>query len=257
MVQAEQMEATERQVHMGTQTDGPVKPAHAPRCSHPSLAVGRKHGSVCLLPNEKVGQIVSNLWFSRRIETTWTFMSLPDFAYTYFHLLLKQTSVSKAAALIAAVPDHQLESDKVAISSQQSGAIICRCWHFSVSKKKEFSFTVVLVAGCFFFFFCSLLLSAWFLIVPLLHLSKQNHSGLLATAACVGCIWNRKCSSLMLSGVVGGSFNCRRRIYSQPTEWKIGRLMRFSWKKRIPGRCFHYFQVSGVILGADTFKCII
>lgn len=29
------MEATERQVRMGTQTDGPVKQAHAPRCSHP------------------------------------------------------------------------------------------------------------------------------------------------------------------------------------------------------------------------------
>lgn len=34
-VQEEQMEATECRVHMGTQTDGPVKRAHAPRCSHP------------------------------------------------------------------------------------------------------------------------------------------------------------------------------------------------------------------------------
>lgn len=139
------MEATERQVRMVTQTDGPVKPAHAPRCSHPHrLWGGSATTRVCysMKGSDCFQSLVSATYWNHLgfYESHWLCM--------YFHLLLKQTSVSKAAALIAAVPDHQLESDKVAISSQQSGAIICRCWHL---KKKRILFHCCSCC-CFVFF---------------------------------------------------------------------------------------------------------
>lgn len=217
------MEVTERQVHMGTQTDGPVKRAHAPRCSHPHRLWGgsavtcvcypMKGGSLC-----RLHQIVASLCFGRRRETTWTlWVSLT------LHLLSKQTNVSKVAPLIAAIPAHQLESDKVAISSRQSGAIICRCWHFSLTKN-EFAFIVALVVGCLLPLVVVRLASAYLLpdrpSPGTLHVSWQKHSSLFPTAAGLGCIPIRNCGSWMLSGPVAGSLSCRRRIHSQPThEW--------------------------------------
>lgn len=206
----------------------------------PSPAVGRKRNNTCSLLNERV-RLFPIFGLADILKTTWTFMSLTDFCM-YFHLLLKQTSVSKAAAaaLIAAVPDHQLESDKVAISSQQSGAIICRCWHLKKKKKKNSLSLLFLLLFCFFVFCPLLSASLQFSWLP--TISEQNHPGLSATAACIGCIWNRKCSSSMRSGAVGDSLGCRHWIHSQPTERKIGRLMRFSWKKRIPRQYFYHLR---------------
>lgn len=77
-IQAEQMEATECQAHMGTQTDGPVKRAHAPRCSHPRRLWGGSTLTCVCYPAKGAflchfHQIVSSLWFSWHVETTGTF----------------------------------------------------------------------------------------------------------------------------------------------------------------------------------------
>lgn len=199
------MEATERQVHMVTQTDGPVKPAHTPRCSHPHrLWGGSAITHVCY-------SIKGSDCFQSLVEPTyWNQLDFYESHWLciYFHLLLKQTSVSKAAALIAAVPDHQLESDTVAISSQQSGAIICRCWHF-----KKCS------CCCFFFFFLPLVVClAPFYLTPD-HPSAAplwpepfrfvRHSCMHRLA------FETESSSSMLLGAVGGSLGCRHWIYFQ------------------------------------------
>lgn len=250
------MEASQRQVHMGTQTDGPVKRAHAPRRSHLTGSTV----TVCLLPGQS--------WVSVPPPTN-CFQSLVSkplgpygFHWLYIHLPSKQARVSKVAALIAAITDHQLESDKVAISSQQFGAIICRCWHFSFAKN-EFSFAVALVVGCLLF----LVFVRLVLVYPVSdlpsagtpHVSWQKRSGLFSPAACVRCIWNRNRGSWMRPGAVGGSFIGRWRVRSQPThEWvKYHPLDEIIWKKRIPGQYFFTVRGSGLISGADLFRFIV
>lgn len=92
-------------------------PYSAPRRSHPRWPWGERHCEVCLSLSGS-WLIVSLLCLRRRAENA-------ESACVSLTSRIIASAVKTNRPLIVAIPDHQPRSDKVAISSQQSGAITC------------------------------------------------------------------------------------------------------------------------------------